>query len=366
MDDALTLQFSRTFRGGPEIVADLRIELSPPRVTVLFGPSGSGKTTLLRAVAGLDEPTSGTIRFGNEFWADTSRAIHIPPQRRRIGFLFQDYALFPHLSVERNIAYGLHGLAGADAGRRISELLDRFQLNGLATRFPHQLSGGQKQRVALARTIAPRPRLLMLDEPLSALDVPTRETVRGELRAILRSLEIPVLLVTHDRVETLALGDDLAVMNEGRVLQHGPVEEVFRQPANPSIARIVGVETVVAGRVLSVTDGMATISVGNVCLSASAGLLPDETNVFVCIRAEDVILLKGDAPAHASPRNRLPGIIQSLTREGPMLRIALDCGFPLAALLTRQACEDLSLKEKDRVTALVKAPNVHLVPRISS
>ena len=364
MDGALTLNFTRTFPGGPTIAVNLRIKTATPSVTVLFGPSGSGKTTVLRALAGLEPLTSGTICFDGETWADAARAVHLPPQQRRIGFLFQDYALFPHLNIARNIHFGVRHLPASEAKGRVAELLRRFQLDGLANRYPHQLSGGQKQRAALARTLAPQPRLLLLDEPLSALDAPTREAVRGDLSEMLRALQIPVVLVTHDRVEALALGDFLAVMDQGKILQHGPVEEVFRQPADQNVARIVGVETVVAGRIQSVHEGMTTVTIGNACLSSSAsGLPPDATKVLVCIRAEDVILFSGDQTAPASARNQLRGVIQSLTREGPMLRIQLDCGFPLSALLTRQACEELALREGNSVVALVKAPNVHLVPR---
>ena len=364
MDGALTLNFTRAFPGGPTVAVDLRIETTPPSVTVLFGPSGSGKTTVLRALAGLDPLTSGTIRFGNETWADAARAVHLPPQQRRIGFLFQDYALFPHLNIARNIRFGLGHLLAREAERRVAELLRRFQLEDMARRYPHQLSGGEKQRAALARTLAPQPRLLLLDEPLSALDAPTREAMRDDLSKMLRALQIPVVFVTHDRTEALALGDNLAVMDQGKVLQHGPVEEVFRQPADQNVARIVGVETVVAGRIQSVNEGMTTVSIGNMSLSSTAsGLPPDVTKVLVCIRAEDVILFSGDETTHTSARNRLRGVIQSLTREGPMLRIQLDCGFPLSALLTRQACEELALREGNSVVALIKAPNVHLVPR---
>ena len=365
MDDALILNFTRAFRDGPTIAVDLRIETATPSVTVLFGPSGSGKTTVLRALAGLDQLTSGTIRFGNETWADAAREVNVPPQERCIGFLFQDYALFPHLNIARNIHFGLHHLPAREAEQRVTELLRSFHLDGLAKRYPHQLSGGQKQRVALARTVAPQPRLLLLDEPLSSLDAPTREAVRGDLSTLLRALQIPVVIVTHDRTEALALGDRLAVMDQGKILQHGPVEEVFRQPSDQNVARIVGVETVVAGHIQSINEGMAIVAIGNVSLSSTAsGLSPDVTKVLVCIRAEDVILLKGDEILQASPRNRLRGIIQSLTREGPMLRIQIDCGFPLSALLTRQACEELALQTGDSVVALVKAPNVHLVPRL--
>lgn len=364
MDDTLDLHFTQSFRGGPTLDFDLRVRTGEPRVTVLFGASGSGKTTLLRVAAGLDTPTRGTVRYGSETWDDTALRLHASPQHRRVGFLFQDYAIFPHLSVEKNIRYGLGRLSHAEANRRVADLLERFQLGGLASRYPHQLSGGQKQRVALARTLAPQPRVLMLDEPLSALDAPTREAVRGELGGQLRSLGIPVLLVTHDRAEALALGDDMAVIGEGRILQHGPVDEIFRQPANQSVARIVGVETVAAGRVVEIAEGLATVAVGGCRLTAAAPAQPlHGGNVFVCIRAEDVILFKGKELPQTSARNRLAGTVTAVLREGPMLRIRIDCGFPLSILLTRQAFEELTLAEDDSVIAMVKAPNVHLVPR---
>ncbi|HXQ02409.1 MAG TPA: ABC transporter ATP-binding protein, partial [Candidatus Udaeobacter sp.] len=247
---------------------------------------------------------------------------------------------------------------------RTSELLERFQLQDLAARYPHQLSGGQSQRVALARTLAPQPRLLLLDEPLTALDGPTRKTLRDELRNVLGSLNIPVLLVTHDRGEALALGDQVAIVNEGRIVQHASVEEVFRQPLTPAIAKIVAVETVQRARVLQADEELVTVAVGETRLIAAASDFPSGvTEVFVCIRAENVLLLKGVEAVSASARNRLPGIVKSLTREGPIWRIELDCGFTLTALLTRQACEELALQENDRVLALIKATNVHLISR---
>jgi molybdate transport system ATP-binding protein len=363
MDGTLSLQFTKAFPGGPCLDVNLTIPLKPPGVTVLFGPSGSGKTTLLRLLAGLDKLTSGFIRFAGETWADGLTGAAFEPQKRRVGFLFQEYALFPHLNVGGNIGYGLRGLSAKQTGQRVSDVMARFKLNGLLNRYPHQLSGGQKQRVALARTLAPEPRLLLLDEPLSALDAPNREAMRTELRGLLRSFHIPVLLVTHDRMEALALGDDLAVIDGGRVLQHGPVDKVFRRPADQSVARILAVETVVPAEVTEVVEGLAKVSLGGVSLSAVAPYsLTAPAKVLACIRAEDVILLKGEETAHLSTRNRLQGIIQTLVCEGPMWRIGLDCGFPLSALLTRQACEELALREGDEVVALIKAPNIHLVP----
>jgi molybdate transport system ATP-binding protein len=361
---ALTVRFKKKFTKGALIEAGLRIELDPPTVTVLFGPSGSGKTTILRAVAGLERSSDSVIRFAEETWLDDKNGIFIPPQRRRIGFLSQDYALFSQLTVTRNIRYGLRALPVQEQQLRISGLLERFKLQDLAGRFPDQLSGGQKQRVALARTLAPQPRLLLLDEPLSAIDGPTRETLRGELRSLLRSLNIPVLLVTHDRAEALALGDQIAVVDQGRIVQHASVEEVFCRPFTPAIARIVAVETVQRARVLQTDGELVTVTVGNARLIAAESDFPaGVTEAFVCIRAENVLLLKSAETVSSSARNRLPGIVKSLIREGPIWRIELDCGFTLTALLTRQACEELALKENDHVLALVKATNVHLIPR---
>lgn len=364
MAGALNLHFRKSFPKGALIEVDLRVDLDPPLTTVLFGPSGSGKTTILRALAGLEHSTECIIRFGDETWVDDQNGVFIPPQLRRIGFVFQDYALFSHLTVAGNIRYGLRRLSGNEQRLRTTELLQRFQLDGLAERYPYQLSGGQKQRVALARTLAPQPRLLLLDEPLSALDAPTRDTLRGELRALLYSLSIPVLVVTHDRGEALALGDQVAIVNKGRIAQHGAVEEVFRRPSTPAIAEIVAVETVQRARILQADEEAVTVTVGETRLiAAAAGFSIGGTEVFVCIRAEDVLVFKTTEPISASARNRLPGIVRSLAREGPMWRIEIDCGFPLMALLTRQACEELTLQENDRVLAMIKARNVHLISR---
>jgi molybdate transport system ATP-binding protein len=364
MADALILHFRKTFPKGALIDADLEVELNPPTVTVLFGPSGSGKTTILRALAGLERSTDAFIHFGREVWVDHKNGEFIPPQRRRIGFLFQDYALFSHLTVTGNIRYGLRGLSAREQQLRIDQLLERFQIQDLAARYPDQLSGGQKQRVALARTLAPQPRLLLLDEPLSALDGPTRETLRGELRRLLSSLSIPVLLVTHDRVEALALGDQVAIVNEGRIVQHASIEEVFRRPLTPAIAKIVAIETVQRARVLQADEELVTVALGETRLLAAASDFPkDAAEAFVCIRAENVLLLKSGEAVSASARNRLPAIVKSLIREGPMWRIDLDCGFALTALLTRQACEELALQENDRVLAMIKATNIHLISR---
>ncbi len=367
MTAVLQAEFVRQFPGGPRI--ECRGPLMGPArrdgsraLTVLFGPSGSGKTTVLRCLAGLERPQSGFIHFGEEIWFDAGRGIFLPPQRRGAGYLFQDYALFPHLTAAGNIAYGLKGLVGrGEQRRRVGELLSLLGLAGLQERYPRQLSGGQQQRVALARALAPRPRLLLLDEPLSALDVPTREQLRRDLRRLLSTLDIPTLLVTHDRTEALALGDHLLVFDRGRVCQSGTVQEVFSRPADLAVAKIVGVETVEPARTLGIQDGLATLQVGKAQLTAVAPETP-ASEAYLCIRAEDVILEKGPVGA-SSARNRLSGRVLALEHEGPLVRVRLDCGFILTALVTRPACAELGLREGDTVLALVKASAVHLIPR---
>jgi molybdate transport system ATP-binding protein len=358
MADTLTAHFTKRFSSGAVIRAELRQSGRAPSVTVLFGPSGCGKTTVLRCLAGLERPEEGAIQFGAETWLDAEKSICVPPQRRGIGFVFQDYALFPHLTVEGNIGYGL---SHAEHRRCVRDVLERFTLTEAAGRHPHQLSGGQQQRVALARAMIRRPRLLLLDEPLSALDTALREHLRGELRRLLAACEIPVVVVTHDRTEALALGDELVVMSSGAPQQTGPVLEVFNRPANAEVARIVGVETLQPGTILTVNEGLATVAVGKARLIAVAPP-SDARNLFVCIRGEDVILQRDSAVA-SSVRNRLSARVVAVQSGSPLTRVELDAGFPLFALVTRPACEELGLRTGDIVTALIKTPAIHLISR---
>ncbi len=358
MADALTAQFTRSFPGGAVIQAELNQPASGHTVTVLFGPSGCGKTTVLRCLAGLERPQQGSIRFGSETWFDAELGICLAPQQRGIGFVFQDYALFPHLTVRGNIGFGV---PAGTRERDVEEMLQRFELAAVAQQRPRQLSGGQQQRVALARALMRRPRLLLLDEPLSALDSSMREEFRGELRQFLSACEVPVLLVTHDRDEALALGNELVVMSGGTVRQSGPVLDVFNRPVDAEVARIVRVENLQPGRVIRVVDGLATVEVGAVTLTALAA--PEEQDqVIVCIRGEDVILQR-QPNATSSVRNRLAARVISMQAGSPLIRIELDAGFPLFAFITRPACEELEIAPGVDVVALIKAPSVHLVSR---
>jgi molybdate transport system ATP-binding protein len=346
----LEADFVRRYPKG----ASIRATLSMPDegVTVLFGPSGAGKSTVLRCLAGLDRPQEGYIRFDGETWCEDH--TFLPAQQRGVGMLFQDYALFPHLSALQNVEYGATRQAALDAARllRVEHLLERM---------PSQLSGGERQRVALARALATRPRLLLLDEPLSALDAPSREELRLELRAVLQAAKVPALVVTHDRTEALVLGDRLAVLAEGSLRQEGPVHEVFSSPNDLIVARVVGTENVAPARIVGRDEGLVQVLVGEARLSAvDPGGLHEEA--YACIRAEEVILERAPL-AHTSARNELLGAVTSLAPEGPLVRVVLDCGFRLVALVTRHSAQDLQLAKGVQVAALIKAPAIRLVPR---
>ena len=361
MADALTVDIEKRFP-GVTIAAAFEASLASGRILVLFGPSGSGKTTIVRCIAGLERPDAGAIRFGRELWFDAGRATTMEPQRRGLGYVFQDAALFPHLTVEDNVAFGLVGAAGGRRARTV-EMMDLVEITELGRRFPGELSGGQQQRVALARALAPAPRLLLLDEPFAALDTPTRARMRRLLRAVLTRQGIGAVLVTHDRTEAIALGDEMAILADGRVRQIGPVREVFRRPVDLVVARSVGVESVVPARVEGRSDGLVDLRVGEVRLrAADLGLEPATADVFACIRAEDVTLER-TAPVGGSARNHLPGRVVSVESEGAVERVTIDCGFPLAALITRHARDELALVEGSGIVAAVKATAIHLVPR---
>lgn len=364
MASEILVEITKSFPSGFTVEARLRMPVDPPSVLILFGPSGSGKTTVLRCLAGLEWPDRGGIRLDSEVWFDDQQGVRVLPQQRRIGFMSQDYALFPVYTVAGNIAFGLTMLSGVDRQRRVQDTLALLGIERLADRKPAELSGGQQQRVALARSIARHPRLLLLDEPLSALDHPTRLKLMTELRTLLTRLAIPCILVTHDWEEALALGDHMAVMDQGRILQFGRPQDVFSRPATEEVARVVGVETVVDARVVRFEKGLAELRVGGTRLTALVSE-PLEGGVFACIRAEDVVL-EPLGRGVTSARNHLQGIVRDLAIQGAVARVVIDCGFHLTAVVTRSACEDLRLAVGAPVVAAIKAGAVHVIPRRSA
>lgn len=330
------------------------------RVTVVFGPSGAGKTSLLDLVAGLRRANSSFIQLENCVLADTSRGEFVPSRDRGIGYVPQDLALFPHLSVRQNLLYG--------KGRRAKNKLFAFEhvakvleIEPLICRGIAELSGGERQRIALARALLASPRLLLLDEPLSSLDAPLKAKIIPYLSRIRDEFGVPMLCVTHDRDEALTLADDVIVLVAGKVMQMGPISEVFSRPANADVARLAAVETIQPGKIIDATDGLVTVGIRHATLTAVAPVIKSP-DVFVCIRGEDVTLQR-EAALASSARNRLSARILSLRPEGALMRVELDAGFPLMALVTRPACAELALCEGETVVALVKSAAIHLVPR---
>ena len=281
------------WQGGDEVVA-------------LFGPSGAGKTLTLQCLAGLVRPDRGRIVVGGEVFFDTDAGIDVPTQRRQLGYVFQGYALFPHLSVEDNVGYGLRGRPREERRRRAGEVLERLGLGGLGARRPRELSGGQQQRVALGRALAVDPGLLLLDEPLSALDTPLRRQLRRELAAILREWRKATVLVTHDLAEAFQLADRVVVYDKGRVVHASPKAELLSAPASEQVARLMGVRNILRGRVLKAAPDRIQFDWRGHVLEAvnspSHSYLPEPgAELAFFIRPEYVRLIRKDrSPGDAS------------------------------------------------------------------
>jgi molybdate transport system ATP-binding protein len=362
-ESTLRLDVEQQFPSRFIVAPKIEVTLPPGRFLVLFGPSGGGKTTILRQIAGLERPDRALVCWAGETWCDSAARIWRTPQERRIGVVAQQPALFPHLSVRANIEYGLGASPPDRRRRRSDELLELLDIVALASRFPRALSGGQAQRVALARALAPQPQLVLLDEPFAALDAPARTRLRRDVRTLLQRLGTPAILVTHDRAEALAMGDLMAVVIGGRVRQTAHISDVFSRPIDVEVAASLGVEAVLPARVVDLAEGLVSVAIGSVILHVADrdGSIVG-SDVYACIRAEDVTL-EVQSPVHASTRNRLAGRIVSISPEGAVDRVSLDCGFPLDALVTHRASEELQLEPGMSITAAIKATSVHLVAR---
>ncbi len=369
----LHVRLERRFSGGFSLSASLDADLRGGAVLVLFGPSGAGKTTILRQIAGLERPDTGVVRFGDEVWCETTRSVWQPPQSRGAAIVFQEPTLFPHLTVRDNIRYGIrHAVSIQDPIQdqiqdrsriAVAEIATMLGVGGLENRYPRALSGGEAQRVELARALATRPRLLLLDEPFAALDAPTRVRLRRDVRSLLQTTGTPAILVTHDRTEALAMGDLIAVVIDGRIRQVGAVADVFTRPHDAGVAAALGVEAVLPGRVVAVGDGLVEIAVGDLVLhAAERESIAAGADVYACIRAEDVTI-ETRSPGQASTRNHLAARVVAIATEGPVDRVTLDCGVALDALITRRSREEMQLAAGAQVTAAVKATAIHVVPR---
>ena len=329
--DELSLDLSVPLRA---FVLELTLEVGREPVA-LVGPSGAGKTTILRAVAGL--VPGARVRLGDEDWT------RLPPERRSVGLVFQDYALFPHLTVAQNVAFG--GPPG--------DLLERFRLGPLVGARPGQLSGGERQRVALARALACKPRVLLLDEPLAALDPHTRGEVRAELQALLRELELPTLLVTHDFDDAAALASRVGVLSEGRLLQIAPPEELVAAPASPFVASFTG-GNVLPGRARRRSSGLTevTLDAGGTVLSTDEA----EGNVHVVVRPWEISVGRSREPDSAL--NHVGGRVESVVPVGNRVRVRIG---PLTAEVTADSVERLAIVPGRQMVASFKATGTRIL-----
>jgi molybdate transport system ATP-binding protein len=332
------------------------IEAAPGEVVAVLGPNGAGKTTLLRALAGLLPLAAGIVSLDGHRLDDPAAGIRRPPQDRAVGVVFQDHLLFPHLSALDNVAFGLRarGRPRAHARRVAGEWLTRVGLRDHADAKPRALSGGQAQRVALARALATDPALLLLDEPMAALDVDARRAVRGQLRRHLNAFSGPTLIVTHEPLEAIALADRLVILEAGRIIQDDTPAEVARRPRSPWAARLVG---------LNHYRGFA--SGNHVQLEGGATLATDdpaaEGEVFVVIHPR-AVALHPHRPS-GSPRNTWPATVDTIDLHDDHVRIHLDGPLPIVAQITPAALADLRLTEGTRTWVAVKATEIDLFPR---
>jgi molybdate transport system ATP-binding protein len=337
-----------------------------PGITILFGPSGSGKTTLLRCISGLLRPDAGRIAIGEHVFFDSKRRVSESVARRSIGYLFQNLALFPHLTVEDNVRYGLSKLEEVERAERAGEILESFRVSNLRKRLPGEISGGERQRVALARSLVLRPRVLLLDEPLTALDAPTKSRIIDDLRTWNESHRVPILYVTHSHIEVFALGEQAIVLEQGRILSRGTPQEILVAPGEETLAQLAGFENIFDAVVTASHERLGTmtcrLSDGRVELEVPLTRLSPGAPIGVAIRAGD-ILLAAARPGLLSARNVIEGRVTSVCQAGVTVTVHVDCGVDMRVTVTPGARESLGLEVGKEVWLVIKTYSCHLVRR---
>jgi molybdate transport system ATP-binding protein len=334
--------------------------------TILFGASGAGKTTLLDCVAGLATPDVGRIAISDRVLFDSAQRMNIPLRHRRVGYVFQSLALFPHLTAQQNVEYGLANFSRTERERRTSTILESFRIAHLAPRNAREISGGESQRVALARTLVTDPEVLLLDEPLAALDAPTKAQIIDDLRAWNAAHNIPILYVTHSREEVYALGERVIVLDAGRIVAQGTPHEVLTAPQFETVAQLAGFENIFAATVEAVHPdrGTMTCNLGPagkpVVLETPLVRAQTGTVLRVGIRAGD-ILLATSLPVGLSARNVLPGRIVSLQQRDVIVSAKVDCGIEMEVHFTLAARDSLSLAAGKEVWLVIKTHSCHLM-----
>ncbi len=333
--------------------------------TVIFGASGAGKTTLLDCIAGVTKPDEGRIFVGGEELFDSEKKRNLPAWERRVGYVQQDLALFPHLTAEENVAYGLRGLSGAEKNYRSGEIMSRFRIDRLRDRKPSQISGGERQRVALARALILEPRVLLLDEPLAALDRPAKSSLVNDLRKWNQNHRIPILFVTHNGEEVFALGNEVIILDSGKIAAQGLPHEVMRAPRLETIAQLSGFENIFDATVVALheTRGTLTCRLGKSEVELETPLVRADTGtrLRVGMRAGD-LLLATEKPQGLSARNILSGTIQRIEQRDVIISAAVDCGgVEFEVHLTLAARDFLNLAPGKQVWVVGKTHSCHLM-----
>ena len=354
----LGVQIRKSFPGerGTSFVLDVEFSAATG-FTILFGASGAGKTTLLDCIAGLQTPEAGRIAVGANALFDSATRANVPPNRRAVGYLMQSVALFPHMTVAQNVQYGLDGLATSEREARCGQILEAFRISRLAGRRPREISGGERQRAALARTLVTRPRVLLLDEPLTALDAATKSQIVDDLRAWNREQQIPILYVTHQREEVFALGENVIALDGGRVVARGSPHEVLQRPQSETVAQLAGFENIFDCAFVAdhPQQGTMTCRVAGSKLELEVPLsrIDRRRAVRVGIRAGD-ILLASAAPQGLSARNVFRGAITALEQRDVMVIARVNCGAEFEVHVTPAARDALRLEVGTEVWMVVK------------
>jgi molybdate transport system ATP-binding protein len=360
---SLRVRIERRAANAAFFVLDVSLDI-PPGITILFGTSGSGKSTLLDCIAGLVPPDAGQIKIGDAIVFDSENRVNVPPQRRRIAYVFQSLALFPHMTVEENVAYGLPHLPPEQRTARIAEVLQAFRVENLRERRPAEISGGEKQRVALARSLVTLPRVLLLDEPLTGLDAELKASIVDDLRAWNAAQKIPVLYVTHTREEVDALGERVVVLDHGRVVNQGAPHEVLDAPRRKKLAQAAGFENLLDATVVELReiDGVMRVRLAESSseIEVPLGYAATNDRVKIAIRAGD-ILLATQYPSGLSARNILEGKIVSLEPRGSVIVARVQAGVAFTAHLTPGAACALELTAGKPVWMVLKTHSCHLI-----
>jgi molybdate transport system ATP-binding protein len=363
--DGLSVRLAQTL----PIPLDAELVCKPGELLALVGPSGSGKTTILRAIAGLCRPAGGYVRCGGETWQDSSVGRWIPPQRRRVGFVFQNYALFPHLSAAGNVICALGQLEPRARESRARELLELVNLAGLEQRRPAALSGGQRQRVALARALAREPAVLLLDEPFSAVDQVTRRKLHRELAILRTRLPLPIVLVTHDLDEAAALADRLCPLYHGRTLQDGTPADVMTRPSSTVVANLVDLKNIFEGRVIGhrIEDDTTSLDWGGRRLEIRhAAHYPIGTRVSWVIPASHIVLHRRGRPSRGERENPVTGTVGELAHLGEITSVTMwiDAApeLPLSFSVSRHAARRNGLAAGEALSVSLLADGIHLMP----